>query len=322
VARWGRLSWRATGASSADVGFRTRTGNSARPDRTWSDWSEALTKPGSIGSPNARYVQWKAEFTGGGGASPELENVTVAYLPQNTPPVLKSITVTTQPGAATAAAKPAALPASTGTYSITVTDTGEAGASTATGTPTQMVARGLNQQMSVTWVAEDTDGDRLLYTLYFRGEDEREWKLLRADITENSLAFDSDVLADGKYFFRVLASDRGSNPPQSAREAELVSAPLMIDNTPPVVTASAPRREGGRIEIDVEAADLASALRRCEYSVNAGPWTPVEAQDGVTDSPRERFTIRLEGLPPREHLVVIRTYDAGGNAGLTKVVVR
>ena len=38
VARWGRLSWRS--ASGGKVHIETRSGNSARPDKTWSDWSE------------------------------------------------------------------------------------------------------------------------------------------------------------------------------------------------------------------------------------------------------------------------------------------
>ena len=48
----------------------------------------------------------------------------------------------------------------------------------------------------------------LLYSLYFRGEDENEWKLLRANIADNSLLLDGDVLADGRYYFRVVASDQ------------------------------------------------------------------------------------------------------------------
>jgi len=76
------------------------------------------------------------------------------------------------------------------------------------------------------------------------------------------------------------------------------------------------------LEIDVEAEDAASSLRRCEFSVDAGPWQPVEAADGVTDSPREQFHIRIDSLAPGEHLIAIRAYDAAGNAGLAKVVVR
>ena len=47
------------------------------------------------------------------------------------------------------------------------------------------------------------------------------------------------------------------------------------------------------VELDVEATDAASSLRRCEYSIDAGPWTPLEAVDGVIDSPQESFQVRL-----------------------------
>jgi hypothetical protein len=185
-----------------------------------------------------------------------------------------------------------------------------------------MVSRSAGSQMQIAWQADDADGDRLLYNLYFRGEDEAQWKLLRGDMTENTYALEGDVLADGRYFFRVTASDRLSNPLELARESALVSAPVLIDNTPPVVTASAPRRRGTMLEADVDAEDRGSVLRRCEYSIDAGPWTPVEAADGVTDSARERFQLRLENFPAGEHLIVIRVFDAAGNAGLAKIIAR
>ena len=176
--------------------------------------------------------------------------------------------------------------------------------------------------MQIAWQADDHDGDRLLYNLYFRGEDETQWKLLRGDMTENIYTLEGDALADGRYFFRVTASDRLSNPLELAREAALVSPPVLIDNTPPTVTAGTARRRGTTLEADVDAEDRGSVLRRCEYSVDAGPWTPVEASDGVTDSAREKFQLRLENFPAGEHLIVIRVYDAAGNAGLAKIIAR
>jgi hypothetical protein len=315
VARWGRLSWR---GPSQGVAFRTRSGNSARPDATWSDWSEPITDPdrAAITSPNARYIQWKAEFKSAS-ASAAIDSVTVALLPQNTAPVVRSINVSTQANGKSATAVSSG---STAAYSITVTDTGES--STAAGTPSQTLSRLPGQQVQVSWQAEDPDGDHLLYNLYFRGEEEREWKLLRANLSENTYLIEPDVFADGRYFFRVTASDRGSNGADAAREAELVSAPVLIDSTPPVVTAGAIRRNGAAIEFDVDGEDRGSVLRRCEYSIDAGPWLPVEAGDGVTDSSRERFPIRIASVAPGEHLIVVRVYDAAGNAGLAKVVVR
>jgi len=323
VARWGRIAW-TNGGKTGGLAFRTRTGNTARPDGTWSEWSDPVNHAdrAAITSPNARYIQWRAEFTGGSNASPGLDHVSVAYLPQNTPPVVRSIHISSQApvGALKTGTSSPGTPASTAAFSITVTDTGDV--STPTGTPSQMLSRSAGSQMQIAWQADDPDGDRLLYNLYFRGEEESQWKLLRGDMTENTYTLEGDVLADGRYFFRVTASDRLSNPLELARDAAMVSSPVLIDNTPPVVTASAPRRRGTVLEADVDAEDRGSVLRRCEYSVDAGPWTPVEAADGVTDSARERFQLRLENFPAGEHLIVIRVYDAAGNAGLAKIVVR
>jgi WD40 repeat protein len=311
VARWGRLSCRGeTFLNPSGCGVKTRTGNSARPDATWSDWS-APKPPELITSPNARYIQWRAEI-GSGSPVASLDSVTIAYLPQNAPPIIRSINVTALPSAAKTAASTSAA------YSVTVTDTGEP----PVGTPSQTLGRAPTGQIQISWQAEDPDGDRLIYNLYFRGDGEREWKLLKANMSENSYLLDGDVFADGRYVFRVTASDAPSNPANLARQAELESAPVLVDNTPPVVTAGSPHRNGSSLDIDVDAQDQASALRRCEYSIDAGPWWPVEAADGVTDSASERFNIHLLNLAAGEHLIVIRVYDTAGNAGLAKVVVR
>lgn len=322
IARWGRLSWRAETPAGTRIEFQTRSGNTARPDRTWSDWSAPLADPAGspIQSPNARYIQWRATLKGSRGESPVIDSVALAYLPQNTPPRVTNIDVSTK--SAPAATPAASQTSSTATYSITVTDTGAPGASSAAGTATQKLARAGAEQIQITWQAEDSDGDRLLYSLYFRGEGEREWKLIKREIEETSVALDANALADGKYYFRVVASDGPANAPEWAREGELVSAPVLIDQTPPVVRLGAPRRSGGAVEIEAEAADAASALRSCEYSLDAGRWTPLASLDGIIDSPEEKFLVRLTALPPGEHLLVVRVFDSGGNAGLARVVIQ
>jgi len=324
ASRWGSLSWRGDVPAGCSLAFRTRSGNSARPDRTWSDWSEPLTAPAGsrIASPNARYIQWKAEMTGAGGATPILTSVTLAYLPQNSPPVIKSINVITQASPAAQGAKQAAGSTSGAAYSVTVSDSGDVTTSAPAGTPTQTLSRASSQQMVITWQAEDPDGDRLVYNVYFRSEDATQWMLLKSDTHDTSLTFDADIFADGKYFFRVTASDREANPPPTAREAQMTSAPIMIDNTPPIVTIESVRLNGGTAHVEFEAADAASALRRCEYSLDAGSWTPVAAADGVIDSLREKFVLDLAGLAPGEHLLVIRAADSANNTGLAKIVLK
>ena len=235
VARWGRILVDRYFANQG-VTFRTRTGNSARPDSTWSDWAAVtstapITTSAAIASPNARFIQWRAEVSR---TPPPRSQASVWRTYRRTP---------RPPFAASACRRRSASPAtkaasasSSTAYSITVTDTAATPPRPRARRPRRF-RRPSGQQMQVSWQADDPDGDKLAYTLYFRGEDERDWKLLRANMSENTYPLDADALADGRYYFRVVASDRPSNAADQARQTELVSAPVLIDNTPPVVTA-------------------------------------------------------------------------------------
>ena len=319
VARWGHLQWRLL--SGSGLRFQTRTGNSARPDDTWSPWSSAIgdAQHSLIASPIARFIQWRAEWPKDSSAA--CSSVVVPYLPQNNAPIVHSITVSstlgTNPAKATATAA-----SSSSAYSVTVTDTGEAPAASTTTGVSQVVSRLQTTQTQVTWQADDPDSDKLVYALYFRPEEATDWQMIRSRMTENSLLLDPDVFADGRYLFRVVASDSASNAPAYARQSELVSTSVLIDNTPPLVTFDAPRRSGSTADVNVSANDQTSPLRRCEYSLDAGYWQPVEASDGITDTPQERFRIHLEKLRPGEHLLVVRVYDSVGNAGLARILLQ
>jgi hypothetical protein len=318
VARWGHLQWHGTGAGLV---FRTRTGNTARPDTTWSEWSDPISDPtrALIKSPVARFVQWRAEWPAASSAA--IATVDVPYLPQNGSPAVHSISVSSvvsnnpQKSGNTAASSSAA-------YSITVTDTGEAPAASSSSSATQSVSRLQSTQTQVSWQADDPDGDRLVYALYFRAEDETNWHLIRNHIFENTLLLDPDVFADGRYYFKVAASDAPANAPEFALESEMTSSPVLIDNTPPVVAFGKVNRNGNVLDADIDADDKTSPLRLCEYSIDANFWQPVEAVDGVTDSPRERFHLHLDNLKDGEHLLVVRVYDTSNNAGLARITVK
>jgi hypothetical protein len=303
VAQWGRLRWQAENGAGAII-FRTRSGNSIRPDPTWSDWSQPVSAGTQITSPNARFLQYEAELSGTGVT---LENVTAAYLPQNNPPIVKSVTVLTTLTATNANSKAA----------VTVTDTGDAAPVSSTGTPTQTLSRAAQQQLLISWQADDPDGDKLVYEVDFRGEGERDWILLKKNLHDNTYMIDGDALADGRYLFRVTASDREANAAGSAKDADLVSSPVLIDNTPPVIRV----RSSNRTAIEFDAQDSASALRRAEWSVDAGPWTPLAPVDGIMDSLTEQFRFAVASVPAGEHVVVIRVVDSGNNTALARVIL-
>jgi hypothetical protein len=63
-------------------------------------------------------------------------------------------------------------------------------------------------------------------------------------------------------------------------------------------------------------------LNRAEYSVDGGEWRAVYADDGISDSPRERFTVEIPVTSAGERAVTLRVFDANGNAGNARVLVR
>lgn len=317
VARWGHIHWHGMGSG---VMFRTRTGYAARPDQTWSEWSAPVSDPqkAAIQSPPARFIQWAAEWPAGSTAA--VDTVDVSFLPENRAPQVHSITVTSvlNQNQLKSAGNNAA---STAAYTVTVTDTGQSSASSAT-SGVQSVSHLQSTQTQISWQADDADSDRIVYSVYFRSEDETKWQLVRSRMFENTLLLDPDVFADGRYYFKVVASDAPSNDQAFAKQSELVSGLVLIDNTPPVVTIGNVKREGDAVDVDVTGSDATSPLRVCEYSLDAGSWQPIEAVEGVTDEQRQQFHLHLDKIRPGEHLLVFRIYDQAQNAGLGKVILR
>ena len=329
VARWGRLSWRGELPGGVGISFRTRSGNSAQPDTSWSDWSETVEmeegpwRGGPIASPPARYVQWKVTLTGKSGRSPLLHGVRLTYLPRNRAPKIESIDISTASVSDTSSSADLSTdtsPSDSSAYSITVTDTGSvssAGGGDANGNGA--LTAGPQRKLKIAWTATDPDGDDLLAAVSFQGEGESAWKRIKDKLDKKFLTIDSDSLADGTYRFRIEVNDAKANPPDAVRSASRVSEPLLVDHTPPTVRLL--DVDDGQV-VRFEARDAASMLRGAEYSVDAGMWVPILSDDGIVDSLREAFTIRLAGVDGAEHLVTLRVRDKAGNAGLAKAVVR
>lgn len=323
ISRWGRFFYRGQMPSGAALEIKTRSGNSGRPDGTWSDWSapigfeeEGEWRGGVIASPSSRYFQWRVSLRAAGGKSPSLEKARITYLPHNRAPVITGMDLSTSENSDSSAKTSSA--AQDAAYSITVSASDDTALSTGASSPTK-TAGGVRRHVKISWTAEDPDGDELIAALRFRGEGETAWKLIKDEITKSSHSIESDMLADGVYQFEVEVSDNRVNPGERARSAKKLSEVILVDHTPPMVRFLS---AGDRNILHCRAEDQASGLQRAEYSVDAGRWMPVLSDDGIIDSQRESFTIRLDELGPGEHLVTMRVRDRAGNAGLAKTIVR
>lgn len=311
-ATWGRIWWQ----SSGSVQIQTRSGNTEKADETWSAWTPVNTqvRSGQIASPKARYLQWRAVLRSG--ANTVLNEVSVSFLPRNIAPEVLSITI---------------LPTNVGLIAnppIQIDPNIElSGLDPATfGVPNTMVPPRrvyLRGARSFQWTAEDRNGDKLVYDIFYKEVGEANYKPLRENIAENFLSLDGQSLADGRYTIRVVAKDLPENPAAASLSGERISEPFDIDNTQPIVSASGtPQITASGARIAFLASDRSSYLTSAEYSINGGEWFVVYAEDGISDGPEERYTVEIPLPSAGEYAVTLRVFDSQGNAGNARVVVK
>ncbi|HEX8248449.1 MAG TPA: hypothetical protein VF599_09780 [Pyrinomonadaceae bacterium] len=310
VALWGRIWWRASG----NVQLQTRTGNTEKPDETWSDWSAAVTdaKGSSIASPRARFLQWRAVLKNSG----TLDEVNVSYLPRNIAPEILSIQV--QPTNVGLASNPS-IPVDPNIESSGLNPS-VFGVVVQQIPPRRIYQRGAR---ALQWTAEDRNGDRLEYAVYYREASEANFKLLKDGLRDNFYTIDGLSLADGRYIFKITVTDAPSNPAGQSLSGEKSSEAVDIDNSAPAVVAiGAPQVAGDKARITFEATDAANFINRAEYSIDGGDWQTIYAEDGISDAARERYTVEIPVRTAGEISVTLRVFDANGNAGNARAVVR
>ena len=348
--QWGRLEWwgpppSAPGKSSSNsnasrsnashaavhaddprLEFFVRTGNTEDPGKEWSRWFGPYSKSGAaIEAPAARFVQWKAVIHDGRSGD-GIEWVSLAYLPRNVAPVIDGIAlqepgIRAQSQSGVGASQPTVVtlkqPPSPNTTGVIITQSGAPARF-------ELPPQGTLQKgyQSVLWSAHDDNDDELRYAVYFRGETEHEWKLLKDSLEQKFYSWDTTTLPDGAYYLKIVATDAPSNPPAVARKAERESERFEVDNTPPVIEGLKDGPPSGKVSgghrAYFTARDASTAIERAQYSLDGGDWILLAPDETVSDALVEHYNMGLPSLPPGEHTLAVRAYDRFENVGSAK----
>lgn len=322
---WGRLNFRGE-ADGGSLRFETRSGNLSRPQKNWSAWSPVPISGdgGRIASPPARFLQYRATLLASPtGMSPEITFVDLAYLPKNVAPELQTIEITPAnyrfpapaPPSLSSTPSPLSLPPlGPRRHSASRSNT-----ETLTSTPSLQYAKGW---IGARWLADDDNGDSMIYKIEIRGVKETTWKPLKADLREKYYSWDSTAFPDGQYVVKVSASDAPDNPPDQALSAEIVSDPFWIDNTPPQITALRAGPAANKLDVSWHAKDALSVIEKAEYSVNGGEWLRVDPVTRLSDAPELDYRLTLDRPGTGECTIAVRVFDEDDNNSVEKVTVR
>ncbi len=314
VSSWGRIEWESEVPSGCNLQFQTRSGNSNRPNVTWSDWSPPYQKKEGeqILSPRARYLQLRVMFkTQSGKVSPLLRKVSLYYLQTNLAPEITKLTLL--PANVVYLKPPIQTEVIWGLDTHISEKSKDQEEAEALIVPKKAERKGFQ---TAVWAANDENGDSLNYSISIRKEDENNWRILKENWTEPIYAFDTLSLPDGVYLLKVVGSDSPSNPSGMELTAEKVTRPLIIDNSLPTIKNFKVNRERNKLLVTFIAEDLMSSIQEVKYLVRPNEWKSIFPQDGICDSRQESFRISIT-LPPRfDNLITVKVRDRHGNIGV------
>jgi hypothetical protein len=316
--RWGHAEFRGAG----HVELLARSGNVDNPDRNWSPWKPvALEKDPVLNVPPARFVQWKARLHAGS-VAPSVDGVLLNYLPKNVAPDFDDVSV--QVGV-----RYQPLPKPVGAPDTSAT---AAGVVRFDAPPPSTRDR---DSIGVKWTVRDDNDDQMVYSVYYRGDGDTRWLLLKEGLTDKFYSFDASLLPDGGYTIEVQASDAPSHSPGQALRSVRDSARFEVDTTPPRIDDLKAAIEAEQIHVVFRAVDGFSNIKRAEYSVDAGDWQYVEPVGQLADSKTASYDFQVavpsgaspgHGLESKkmsaEHVVVVRVYDRFDNMDSAKAVIR
>jgi WD40 repeat protein len=321
--RWGRVEFRGSG----NVELEARSGNVDNPDRNWSPWKQVdVTRETAPEIPPARFVQWRAVMRPGDKPA-VVASVTLNYRMKNVAPSVDDVAV--QPGA-----RFQEVPHAAGGAEAVMVGAAPQGPPAPRPDFIPPAYRDPDS-LAIRWAAHDDNDDDLVYSIYYRGDNESNWKLLKDGLTEKYYSTETALFPDGGYVIKVVASDAPAHSPDDALSDQKESARFEIDTTPPMISDLTAANAGGALHVVFHAADAFSPVRRAEYSVDAGEWKFVEPVGQLSDARSENYDFTV-ALPPviddaaakkarrdtSEHTVVVRVYDRYSNMATAKTVVR
>jgi outer membrane protein assembly factor BamB len=309
--------------------YTFRCGNTARSDATWSAW-QVLAGDGAsraIGAPPARYFQVRVALRAEGRQAPGLagvwvERLAVSYAQLNQAPRLLAVAVN-PPGVVfqkqPAMVQPGEPPDYGAASTLELPPHILAGLTRMTGS-IQLPRIFKAGQVSLSWTDEDPNGDLREYAVDVRPAAVAAWTRLAAELREQYLNVNPDVLADGDYVFRVTVSDAPANVPEEAGTDALVSPVVTVDTRAPQLRLLASGRAGGRLEFKFEASDERSPLHALEYSTDGGRrWEPLFPEDGLCDQTLEQAKLAVPELATEVRQLLVRAMDHAGNVSVLAV---
>ena len=347
--KWGRCHFECAGKLS----IFTRSGNTEEPDDSWSTWAKLVKESGSyVASPAGRYLQYRVSWDKEDPAA-ILSKLAIYFRTTNQKPklLLNSVkeprfgrkTIKAKGGKQKSTkkankkkekAKPSADKGPADLSADLDLDLDfdlpplpplpdfldSPSSSTSLGAKSEAKSSSAPRgEIHLSWKGKDPDGDLLSYRVFCQGMEEKLWLELTEEdkpLTTSSFQWKTEMVADGRYRLKVLASDEQSNSAAYALQTSKVSEPFTVDNTRPKVEIT--KLNAQKLEVKGHVVDELSIITLLSYAIDGRRFKALVPSDGIFDFKKESFVIKLGDLKPGPHVIAIKAVDFAGNTGMAR----
>ncbi len=279
--RAGRLYWDSINGNTPSISLFVRSGNTASPDPTWTEWSPPFTdnNNSNINRNGYKYFQIKVNLNSASGVkSPAISGFRFFYVQKNLKPEIKKININLpiQPKKNANQKKPVMWKKNT---------------------------------LDISWKADDPNKDELKYSLFLKKSSGKVWIEFRKDITTSKTELNTELYEDGKYTLKIVTDDSLSNSPDTFRSDIMESQKFTIDSTAPVLSDF--QRPGEFVTFRVN--DKVSIISKVQYSFSGEKWYPLNPEDKINDSKSESFKLSKRFLKGKK-LIFFKITDEYNNS--------
>ena len=319
ISAWGKIDWKAEVPEGASLQIQTRSGNSNEPNQTWSTWSPPYSniQGEQILSPKARFLQFKILFKAlSGRATPRFYDATLFYLQTNVPPRISGVELLPSNEVLLKPLSPEEI-----IWGKHVSSSEQAQINDRT--KMFMAAKKVQRKgfQTIVWEAEDKNEDSLLFSIFIRNEDDRQWRMLKDGWVEKIFAFDTLSFTDGNYFIKIEAGDSPSNPLGMDLKSEKTSRQLTIDNSLPLIKNLQVDRNKDSVTIRFLAEDASSFIKDAQFLIRPDEWRTIFPKDGICDSKIEEFEVTVTLPPKADNFITIKVKDSQDNVGVARQII-
>ncbi|WP_438482979.1 hypothetical protein [Oleiharenicola lentus] len=289
---------RLRGIEATALKLQVQANNGSDELEGWTEWSDMKFRDGAYYADDVRgrYAKFRLQIAANAPNDFQIDKATLFHLPQNRRPTLTDFRVFSPHVGIIPA--PESVPSVSTTLSQLLfpssrdnkDDTDKRKSSLMN---SQIVPQ-LGQQL-IYWAVNDADGDELRYTFSIRPEAGGTWNDLAVNISEAFVQFDTTNLPEGLYLTRLSVSEQAPRAVKDRLTYAFETDNLIIDRTPPKITATKISRADGKLFISVEGIDALSQLEGAEFLLNNGHReTVTHPVDGILDGQKETFVTEID----------------------------